>query len=50
MTLTPLCRCLLLSNHVTVHHWVTYRILMMPVLAFNLLITGVRNEKKPVDI
>lgn len=40
MAFVPFCRYLLFPNHVIVHHWVMYRILMMPVLAFNIAITG----------
>lgn len=46
MTAFPIIRYAVLCNHVTVHYWVTYRILMMPILAFNLFITRMkcRNE------
>ena len=35
----PIVRYAILCNHVTVHYWATYRILMMPILALNLFIT-----------
>lgn len=44
MILLPLGRYFILSNHVLVHGWTTYRLLMIPVLAFNLWITGVESR------
>lgn len=31
-------RYVILSNHVIIHNWVTYRLLMIPILAFNLIL------------
>ena len=39
MAALPVGRCFILSNHVINHYWVTYRLMMIPVLAFNILIT-----------
>lgn len=44
MILLPLGRYFILSNHVLVHGWTTYRLLMIPVLAFDLWITGVESR------
>ena len=44
MILMPICRCFILANHVTIHYWTTYRIFMIPVLAFNMLL--IRMEEK----
>ena len=38
MIAMPIVRYLIFANHVTIHNWVTYRILMMSVLTFNILI------------
>lgn len=38
MMVIPVCRYIIFSNHVIIHHWVTYRILMMSVLTFNVLL------------
>lgn len=37
MILMPVCRYILFPNHVIIHKWVTYRLLMIPILTFNLL-------------
>ena len=37
MILLPMARYFILSNHVLVHTWTTYRLLLIPVLAFNFL-------------
>jgi len=39
MLLLPIGRYFILSNHVLVHGWTTYRLLLIPVLAFNFWIT-----------
>ena len=39
MILLPAARYFILSNHVLVHTWTTYRLLMIPVLAVNLMLT-----------
>ena len=39
MILLPLARYFILSNHVLIHGWTTYRLLLIPVLAFNLRLT-----------
>ena len=31
-------RYVVLSNHVIIHHWVTYRLMMIPILTFNLML------------
>ncbi len=41
MILLPLVRYFILSNHVLVHGWTTYRLLLIPVLSFNLLLSKV---------
>ena len=41
MILLPLARYFILSNHVLVHGWTTYRLLLIPVLSFNLLLSKV---------
>ena len=45
MILLPLARYFILSNHVLVHGWTTYRLLLIPVLALNLWITGTRSGR-----
>ena len=50
MLLVPILRYALFSNHVIIHHWFMYRILMMPILAFNLLITEAWHENKAVRL
>ena len=40
--LLPVGRYYILSNHVLVHGWTTYRLLLIPVLAVNLLLTGTK--------
>lgn len=42
MILLPVGRYFILSNHVLVHGWTTYRLLLIPVLAVNLLLTGTK--------
>ena len=44
MILLTAGRYFILSNHVIIHHWVTYRLIMIPVLTFNILITNARSE------
>jgi hypothetical protein len=45
MILLPVGRYFILSNHVLIHGWTTYRLLLIPVLAFNLrLIRGNASE------
>ena len=39
-----LCRYLVFSNHVNIHFWVTYRLLMAPILTFNLIIAGIGEQ------
>ncbi len=39
LTVLVLARYLLLSNHVIIHYWTTYRIFMIPILAVNVLLT-----------
>ena len=39
MILLPLGRYFILSNHVLVHGWTTYRLLLIPVLSFNLMLS-----------
>lgn len=38
MGLMPIVRYFIFANHVTIHYWVTYRILMLPILAINIMI------------
>lgn len=42
MILFPVCRFAVLANHSMLHSYFVYRILMIPVLAFNLLLAGKR--------
>ena len=46
MIALPFGRYIILANHVTVHNFVTYRLLMIPVFAFNIVATKLwsRNE------
>ncbi len=44
MIMMPICRCLIFANHVIIHHWFTYRLFMIPVLAFNIIL--IRMEEK----
>lgn len=46
MAALPVGRCLILSNHVINHYWVTYRLMMIPVLAFNIFITKTGQKEK----
>jgi hypothetical protein len=39
MILLPIGRYFILSNHVLIHAWTTYRLLMIPMLAFNFWVT-----------
>ena len=50
MLLVPVLRYALFANHVIIHSFVMYRILMMPVLALNFLITEAWHEKESVGI
>ena len=47
MILIPVGRYFILANHVIIHHWVMYRLLMIPVLTFNILITKMWSENGP---
>ena len=42
MILFPVCRLAILANHSMLHSYFVYRVLMIPVLAFNLLLAGKR--------
>ena len=44
MLLFPVGRLAILSNHSYMHAWFTYRVLMMPVMALNLLMAGKRKD------
>lgn len=44
MILLPVARMAILANHSYVHAWFVYRVLMLPVLACNLWITGTRSN------
>lgn len=44
MLLLPVARMAILANHSYVHAWFVYRVLMLPVLACNLWITGTRSH------
>ena len=37
------------ANHVYIHAWVTYRILILPVITFNILIVKVKKENELVQ-
>ena len=48
MIAMPICRYIIFSNHVTIHYWTTYRLLMIPILAFNILLVRI-GEKNELD-
>lgn len=48
MALLPLVRCFIYANHVYIHAWATYRIFILPVMAFNILIVKVKKENELV--
>ena len=44
MSILPMARYLIFSNHVIIHNWVMYRLIMIPVLSYNLAITKLWNN------
>ena len=48
MALLPLARYFIYANHVYLHAWVTYRILLLPVITFNVLIVKVKKDNELV--
>ena len=46
MLFLPIGRYVIFANHVSIHRWVTYRILAIPLLAFNIFVArvGMSNE------
>lgn len=48
-TIFPICRCLIFSNHVYIHNIFTYRLFMMPIIAFNIFITKVGSKNGVVN-
>ena len=50
MLALPLGRYIILANHVTIHAFVTYRLLLIPVMAFNLLVTKLWSKNGDTDV
>lgn len=48
MFLFPIVRYFVLSNHVIIHNWVTYRLYMMPILTVNIIITTIWSKDELV--
>lgn len=48
MLLLPLARYSIYANHVYIHSWVTYRILLLTVMTFNVLIVKVKKDNELV--
>ena len=46
MTALPIGRYIIFANHVTVHNWVTYRLLLIPVLALNIAVTKLWSQNE----
>ena len=45
MMCMPICRYFILANHVIIHSWVTYRLIMIPILVFNIILVKIGDKK-----
>ena len=50
MLALPLVRYIILANHVTIHNFVTYRLLLIPVMALNILVTKLWSKNGDTDV
>ena len=48
MAFLPIARYFIYANHVFIHSWVTYRILLLTVMTFNVLIVKVKKDNELV--